>query len=192
MTDSITRLVVVSVPPQPLRGRLESLRAELCAVGRSVEALRYPAHLTLRTGVLLPENDRAGFFQAFREHARGIAPFRVTIGRLVAELWPDGTQQGAGAPFAGFQIVETAELMAAHEALASFSLYRKGAQYPYHPHLTMAFDDLSVEGLEAIRRAAAGHDTDFEGEGWLCDAAEFQRHVGDSWVTDTVVPLGMR
>lgn len=185
-----TRLVLISVPPAPLRDELEALRAELCAAGRSREALRYPVHLTLRTGVLLPDAERARFAEAFAEHAAAVDPFRIVLGRFVADALPDTGQQGGGARFAGYEIEAGSELMAAHAALAAFSLHRKGEQYPYRPHLTMAFDDLDERGLEAVRAAAEGKTETFVGTGWLCERVEFHRRNGERWELDFSIPLG--
>lgn len=190
MNEPITRLVLISTPPLLLRSRLEDLREELCRKGSCREALRYPVHLTLRTGVLLPDSKREDFLESFGAHVRTLVPFRVELGALITERMPEGSGQGAGGCFAGFEVAMTEELINAHNALAAFAPYRKGLQYPYRPHLTMAFDDLSAEGLEAIRRAAAGKENDFVGQAWTCRAVECYRRDGERWILDSSVPLG--
>ena len=64
-SSSIVRLIIISLPPEPLLGRLTELRREMCALADSREALRYPVHITLRTGALVPEDELPRFFELF-------------------------------------------------------------------------------------------------------------------------------
>ncbi|MCX7655589.1 MAG: hypothetical protein N2Z76_03580 [Treponemataceae bacterium] len=204
--NDITRLIIISVPPEPLRTCLEELRQELCLVGKSFEALRYPVHLTLRTGILLPEQERHAFFEEFSSFIKThVMPFTIRLDSFVTEVWPTGDHQGAGSCFAGFKVEHSPDLMEAHRKLASFDRYRKGPQYPYYPHVTMAFDDLDAKGLESIRSLIADNGKENEnrhsdttlatkiaslyGASWTCYSIELYRREGEKWVVDTVIPL---
>lgn len=197
--DKTTRLVIISVPPEPLRSRLEDFRFALCKASNSYEALRYPVHLTLRTGVNLKENEREKFFGAFSHFIKEkINPFTIRLGSFVTESWPAGNQQGAGSCFAGFEVLQSDDLMDAHRILASFELYRKGPQYLYRPHVTMAFDDLSPEGLRRIRDMIDNKDPytglsetedSFRGAHWICNSIDFYRRDTDHWILDRSIPI---
>ena len=185
----LVRLVIISVPPQPLLDRLGELRAELCRLSGSRAALAWPVHLTLRTGALVPQAKLPEFYHDFGAHAAAIPAFSIRLGRFVTALPLVAGQAGAGGQFAGFEVEMTPELAEGHRRLAGFEPFRKGRQYDYHPHVTLAFDDLDQSGLERIRQAVEGR-TDFPiGESWNCQAAECFRQTGQTWERTAILPL---
>jgi 2'-5' RNA ligase len=183
------RLVIIAVPPQPLFDRLTLLRRRLCQLGRSRAALAYPVHLTLRTGALVPEEQLPYFFREFADCARNVPAFPVSLGRFVASGLPDSGQEGGGKCFAGFEVVSGRGLMAAHRQLSAFELWRKGLQYEYRPHLTMAFDDLDEAGLDCIRAEMAGREDEYEGTMWMAEQVMCCRKRGEAWVEAALLPL---
>ena len=47
------RFIVINVPPEPVFGEVENYKNICSLLGNSYTAMRYPAHITLRTGFLI-------------------------------------------------------------------------------------------------------------------------------------------
>ncbi len=127
------------------------------------------------------------FFELFSIKALETDLFSIRLGGLILKRYfgPDGAERC----FAGFGIETNPEFLRAHERLLEFKDYRKGPQYEYRPHLTLAFDDLSIEGLESIEAALADRGGLPIGESWTCSKVECYRLKKNVWVEEASFPL---
>ena len=183
------RLVIIAIPPQPLRQRLEDLRDRLAELSGSRAAMAWPVHLTLRTGALVPPERLRDFFHEFGQWVATIPAFPIVLGNFVVTSLADSGQQGGGANFAGFEVKPKPELMDAHRRLVQFEAYKKSEQYTYNPHVTMAFDDLSDEGAQNIRSVAKEMGYLPVGQSWTCDRVDCYAWQGGTWQSAASLPL---
>lgn len=208
MTDSSSaneappavRFVMVTLVPQPLRPELELLMQEFGRMGECRTALAYPPHVTLRTGVVVPETEVEAFSRSFRDHLLDRPAFRVESSEFAHSSYETATDPAERKHFFGYLIRESRELLALHDHLEKFSLYRKpGPPREYWPHLSIAYNDVTDSRAKSLdkeieRRRSAGV-AGVPGLGpvsWICDNVTLLQKGADSWVEFLRVPLTPR
>jgi len=175
---SLTRLVIITVPPQPLAGEIARLQRRLSGIGGSTAALAWPPHITLRTGALVPNSELEAFVQGLGSALGSWEPFTIRADGLWSEAGP---RPDLGA-FVGYRIVGDAALWLLNRRLLAYTPWRKSNRLTFEPHLTLAFDDLSAEGHERICSWLKTHSHDvptrFE---WVCAHFGLYALAGRKW-----------
>lgn len=126
---------------------IRKVQRKLSEMTGSQEALRYPPHITLRTGFLVPHSGAYGFLQRFIAYVNGIRSFPLsTEGYALKEYGsPDSPRY-----FIGMHVPLTPDLTALHEYLLGFGEFQKGPQGPYHLHISLAYHDLEKAWYERL------------------------------------------
>mgnify|MGYP005845143439 CR=1 FL=1 len=145
------RFIIISVPPEPLYGELRSLQAFFSAESGAREALRYPPHITLRTGLLCPDEAAEKAAHAFLEHAGRVGSAEVRSKGPVASGYRDsgGVERG----FLGYPVEPTEHLMKLHQGLLAFEPWRKGPQGSFEPHISLCYQDISAAAAKDLLTA---------------------------------------
>jgi 2'-5' RNA ligase len=144
------------------------------------EALSYPPHVTLRTGFLVPDDEVGEFLTDFGNVIAAKRSFLLRAFGLLA-----GTYQSEGVErrIIGFRVELNEALEDLHESLLGYTPYAKGPQYPYRPHLTLAFHDLDERAFEAslawLRARPELAESTYE---WRCDNVCLYSRLGWEWM----------
>lgn len=168
-----TRIGVAVPVPQPWGEELEGWRASL----GDPQAHAIPAHITLLPPTSVPEVGLAAVEEHLAAAAAAVAPFEVHL---------RGT--GSFRPVSPVVFVALASGIAGCERLESgvrSGPLDRDAEFPYHPHVTVAHD-LPDDVLDEAYEALAGFSARFT-------AAEFCLYVhGDDgvWHVRSRFPLG--
>lgn len=152
--EESTRLVIITVPPPDLELRLSRLLERVGELTGAREALRYPPHITMRTGALVPSAELDEYIAGFSEHVER-SPFsdvRISATRL---LWSTYRSAGQLRHFIGYEIEPTDELLGLHRYLLSYDRYIKATQTSFWPHLSIAYHDLTPDAA-ALAAAELG------------------------------------
>jgi len=182
------RFVVITVPGGGVLERLNEAMGRVRDAGNTYLATGYPPHITLRTGALVPVDRVAGFLADFASHLGSWQPFPIKTDGIV--FHEDIANSGENF-FIYYRIVPSEALLALHRHLLGFSPYIKRKQTAFHPHLSLAYEDLSRSGFEAIRKLV-----DFEKQlfpdryEWQCDNVSLYHQVNGRWVPFKVFSLG--
>jgi len=181
------RLIIISVLPPAAAAAVRELRDPCCGLAGSREALAYPPHITLRTGVLVPPEAMDAFIGEFADLVRGVHAFALrTRGILAGRL---GGEYG-NAPIACYEIAPSEDLAALNALLNRYQPYRKSNRNAFHPHVSIAYGDLTEDGLQAIKcflgKNPALRDREIS---WMCDNVSLYRKEDDQWVEFHRIPL---
>lgn len=165
------RFVIITLPPRAVQDAVEALRRPLNqAVGASA-ALRYPPHLTLRTGLVCPDERAAAVATSFLDHA---ATQRAVPVRTEGLLFAPG--------LVAWSLGATAGLLALHRGLLGFMDWAKGPQGAYTPHMTLAFDDLRPGAAERLQALIANRGEPVPDFAWTVDHVALYHETPAGWV----------
>ena len=131
------RYVIITEAPLEIKTQISPIRARLSKEYESFSALAYPLHVTLRTGLIVPLDERKNVFDAFVDLTAEFGPFDVET---------DGLTYGEYAPekfLIAYRIKRSEKLSALHDLLLQYTEYRKSDRTDFHPHMTLLFDDLT-------------------------------------------------
>jgi 2'-5' RNA ligase len=143
------RFVIITLPPRATGEQIEALRRPLNQAVGAREALRYPPHLTLRTGLVCPDDKAGEAARDFLAHAARFLSVPVrTDGVFYATYGIPGQERG----LVGWSVEITQPLLTLHRGLLAYQPWAKGPQAAFRPHVTLAFDDLGAEQVEVLRR----------------------------------------
>jgi len=180
------RYIVLSVPPEPLAQAIRHIQEILSHSTGSKEALRYPPHVTLRTGMVCPDEEAGAAVQAFLKHAGALKAAEIACMDPLASSYRDagGIERG----FLGFDVSLSESLLSLHRQLLAFEPWKKGPQGGYDPHLSLCYHDLSPD---AARVALESYRTALEGlrPAWRADAVELWEPSGESWTLSAKATL---
>lgn len=171
------RFVILGLPPREVQEEIEAFRGPLNRLVGSREALRYPPHITLRTGLVCPDDGAQEVSAAFLSHAsRGVLT-EVSTGGLFFTTYGPAEDPKA---MVGWAVARSPGLMDLHGHLLGFSPWQKGPQGEFQPHLTVAFHDLTPPGLEVLRSTLAGRPVpEFR---WTLDRVALFHERPEGWV----------
>ncbi len=177
------RFVIIHALAEGSAPSLETARAEAHALTGSVKALRYPPHVTLRTGIICPDEVAEAVAQDFLTHAALAQPARAWTAGLRHEVYSPGHGLVA------MKVKSDGSLEALHRHLLQFKAWIKGPQNSFHPHLTIAFDDLDEAWTRTLTKhfsSAARKPADFS---FTVDSVALYRETPERWVEAGRTPL---
>ncbi len=183
-----TRYIVITVPPPPVAEAIQALRRPLCERYGAGWALQYPPHLTLRTGLVVPQDREDEVTAAFAGLAAQQAPFVIRTGPPACGRM---AYEGDEHCFLYLPVVPDPPLVALNRTLLSCRQYRKSDKTAFQPHVTLLWGDLRPEEEIDLRTAVdAGRPPLHEGVSWRCeDVCLYIRH-GNAWRQEHAFPLG--
>lgn len=183
------RLIIISVPPKEVFLSLEKTILKLSKLTGSVTASTYPPHITLRTGVDVPLNNLVSFVSEFSILLAGIKSFRVRTDKLIKEKMVIDNKNSF---FIGYEIILDNFLYDLNNNLLSYTKFRKSDRTEFHPHLSLAYKDLTVESFSFVCDWIDKH-PDFSPPNlsWIMDNVSLYQFNGQQWVPFRVFPLGI-
>lgn len=177
---SEVRLTIVTIPPAALCGRLTGIRSLAAALTGSRAALLHPPHVTLRTGALVPEKSIKGFALELREAIGAWRPFVLRAQGLVHTTYAD--EEGRQRELVAWRILPDPPLMSMHARLLTCTRWQRRPQPPFEPHLTLAYEDLTVDAAQALLQAAQADPPLYPPElSWSCSNVTLCRFDGNYW-----------
>jgi len=180
------RFVIITLPPKTIRDRIDALRRPLNEEVGAQEALRYPPHLTLRTGLVCPDDRAKDVAEGFLAHAAGLNAVPVRTEGLFYTTYGDpGKERG----MVGWTVSATGPLLALHRGLLGFTDWAKGPQGAFRPHLTLAFDDLGAGEVEQLRQTIATMEPPVPNFSWTIDHVALFHETSAGWIEWSRVSL---
>ena len=178
MSDPV-RFIIITVLPKEVARRFDQTRRSVCEIGGSRAALAYPPHVTLRTGALVPGESVDAFLTEFGETIGVWDPFPMATEGLLVTDYRDGERLKY---LVGYRVRKDPELVSLNERLLRYENWRASNRLHFEPHLTLAFDDLTEEGMQKVRLWLDGNRNELPVRlQWSCDnVGLYQRH-GDFW-----------
>jgi 2'-5' RNA ligase len=174
------RFVIISVPGGETHRRLETALNLVRDVGQTETAARYPPHVTLRTGAMVPLDDIDRFSADFQRHIGVWAPFKIETGAIRYE---SSGVDSAKQYNIYYPISPQPQLVALHRHLLGFTDYIKHHQTKFQPHLSLAYDDLSHQGFAKIQHLVAQRpDLFLERFQWQLDNISLYHCINDRWI----------
>jgi 2'-5' RNA ligase len=111
-------------------------------VGNSKTALTYPPHMTLRTGVILENENISGFISEFGEIVNKQSPVEVKINGIKTT---DHFQDEKNNYIAYYNAEKNEKLASLNNALLSYHKYKKSSKKNFQPHISICYGDLTRE-----------------------------------------------
>ena len=180
MSETVSvRFIIITTPPQEVASQIEAARRRVCEIGCSRAALAYPPHVTLRTGALVPGPMISSFIEAFGAVVGRWDPFPVRTEGLWRTSYRDGEKEKY---LVGYRIAKEPALLALNERLLRCSTWRASSRIHFEPHLTLAFDDLDLDGFTRIENWLTENPNSLPNEfSWTCTNVGLFRREGDTW-----------
>lgn len=165
---------IALIPPSPLKDEIQELKLEVKQKFNSSHSLNAPPHITLLSPFRLEDQNTEKLDQLIQDFSQEIKPFEVRLNDF--STFP---------PRVIFiDVVQSPKLMDIQKKLEE--LARKNAdlfnynyaERPYHPHLTLAFKDLTKSNF--YRAWKEFEDRTFEAS-FTADALHILKHTGENW-----------
>jgi 2'-5' RNA ligase len=178
------RFVIIHALAQGTARAFEAARDEAHALTGSKQALRYPPHVTLRTGIICPDEVAEAVALDFLSHAALAKPARAWTSGLRHEVYSPGHGLVA------LNVRSDGSLETLHRHLLQFKAWAKGPQKSYHPHLTIAFDDLDEAGTKTLTKHFSAPQRRLADFGFTVDSVALYYEKSEGWALFGSVPLG--
>ncbi|MBN2509693.1 MAG: 2'-5' RNA ligase family protein [Spirochaetales bacterium] len=178
------RYVLITEVPSHIAEIITPVREEMARLFSSYAALAYPPHITLRTGLIVPAQARAGVFEHF-------AALTKDFGSLPVET--DGIMHAEYAPrkyLVAYRIKKTKQLCDFHDVLLSYTAYRKSDRTDFEPHMTLLFDDLAKDSCEQALDHIHENEKNFPQLRWQLSEYGLYYLEGRRWKPEVIYPLG--
>ena len=178
MESKTKRYIIITTPPEPISRELTVLINKLAAIGNTITAKQYPPHITLRTGVNIPEHKRDFFFQDFKKVTDELPAFSVKTQGIDIISYIDN---GKTRYLIYYKIEKSREILYTNKKLLSYSLFKKSNKTRFHPHMSLAYNDIDKTGLSRIKSYLKNNNyrKDFC---WLCDNVGFYYEENGKWL----------
>lgn len=173
---------IALIPPSPLRDEVQKLKLEVKEKFNSSHSLNAPPHITLLSPFRLENGNEEKLDSLLNVFAQAFDPFEVRFNNF--STFP---------PRVVFiDVKKTHELMEIQEKLEE--LARSNSELfnfnyderPYHPHLTLAFKDLSKKNFHKAWKEF--QDRSFDAS-FKADTLYLLKHNGERWEEHSVYPI---
>lgn len=164
---------VALIPPEPLREQIQHLKLEVAEKFKSSHSLNAPPHITLISPFRVSEGQLSGLQSILEVYAQGHQPFQVELKDFAT--FP---------PRVIFIDVKISEILQQFQQKLENMIRADDAfgynyqERPFHPHVTLAFKDLSKENF--YKAWDEFKDRDME-ETFLADHVYLLKHNGEIW-----------
>ncbi len=173
---------IALVPSEPLRSEAWALKERMRDVYGSKASLNSPPHITLHMPFELKQNREKAVLEGLQELAEGYNSFSITV-------------QGFGAfpprvlflNIAHNDILNRLQADVQESMKRGFNLPNKDyKKKPFHPHMTLAFRDLSKGAFEEAW--AEYKEKEFEAN-WWAQGVSLLKHTGGRWDEVALAPF---
>ena len=173
------RFIIITVPPNPLKEKLSSLMQILSMKADTHTAISYPPHITLRTGALVPVDQVDSFMKGFESHLEGCSPFTIQLGDILSKTYfSDGMEK----QIMFYDVLQTTELVDLNKRLLDYKPFIKSNKTSFSPHLSLAYNDLTAEGLSSLKEWTGKNPDQLPSEKhWTCDTVSFYYKPESKW-----------
>lgn len=179
------RFVIITLPPEPMVRAIEALRRPLNEAVGAQEALRYPPHITLRTGLVCPDERAEEVGREFLQHARAGRSVSIETSDIFFVTYGDpGFERG----LVGWSVGLSSSLLDLHRHLLDYRPWAKGPQAEFRPHMTVAFHDIGPAEVDALRGLVAA--SPLPAFAWTADHVALYHETPQGWVEWGRAPLG--
>lgn len=173
---------IALIPPNPLKDKIQELKLEVKEKYNSSHSLNAPPHITLLSPFRLEDENENKLNALLKNFAQSFEPVSVTLNDF--STFP---------PRVIFIDVEKTpelvtlqqnleELARSHSELFNYHYDHR----PFHPHLTLAFKDLTKANFHRMWKEYRTRTFDHSFEATkLC----LLKHTGDRWVMSQTYPL---
>jgi 2'-5' RNA ligase len=173
---------IALMPPEPLREQIQHLKLEVAEKFKSSHSLNAPPHITLISPFRVSNEQLSGLHSILEVYAQGHQPFQVQL--------KDFATFPPRVIFVDVKISETLQqfqqkLENMIRADDAFGYNYK--ERPFHPHVTLAFKDLSKENF--YKAWDEFKDRDME-ETFMADHVYLLKHNGEIWEVFSEYSLG--
>jgi 2'-5' RNA ligase len=173
------RFIIISTPPGEVSRQIDDARRTVNHVAGSRAALAYPPHVTLRTGALVPGPLVPKFIDAFNAVIGRWSPFPIRTDGLWRTSYMDRDREKY---LVGYRVLKDAPLAELNQRLLRCTTWRASDRLHFEPHLTLAFDDLELDGYVKVTHWLDANPGALpEGFAWTCDNVGLYRREGDAW-----------
>lgn len=173
---------IALIPPSPLKDEIQELKLEVKEKFNSSHSLNAPPHITLISPFRMDEEQEEELNALLQDFTRNVSPFEVSLNNF--STFP---------PRVIFIDVEKSpllmEVQEKLEALARSNSELFNYNYddrPYHPHLTLAFKDLTKSNFHKAWKEFKNRTFDASFE---ADALHLLKHNGEEWEVIADFPL---
>lgn len=175
---------IALIPPEPLKSQVHDLKLEMKQRYNSSHALNAPSHITLLSPFRMDDADRPEVLSLLEEWANGQPPLEVELHNF--STFP---------PRVLFiDVVLSEELSRLQQSLEDLArshsrFFRYNyAEREFHPHMTLAFKDLSKSNFH--RAWKEFEDKTFSAS-FIADHLYILKHDGEQWLVDQSYPLDL-
>jgi len=177
--NEAARFIIITTPPQDVTQQIDEARHRVCSVSGSRAALAYPPHVTLRTGAMVPAALVPAFIDAFGAAVGRWDPFPIRTDGLWRTAYRD---TGKEKYLVGYHIAKDPALAALNARLLTCTTWRVSSRLDFEPHLTLAFDDLDLDGFVSVQHWLNDNPGILpKGFCWRCDNVALFRREADTW-----------
>lgn len=174
------RFVIITVPRGIAFRKLSSIIQLIKDVGDTYTAATYPPHVTLRTGAIVPAAEVDAFIDRFEEHIGAWQSFSIETAGISTEEFVTEERPSF---FVYYRIKPNPDLEKLNRHLLQFEPYIKSQKKDFHPHLSLAYNDLSRSGHERIRQLLKTKGHLFpESISWTCDTVSLYYFKEGKWL----------
>ena len=174
---------IALIPPSPLKDEIQELKLEVKAKFNSSHSLNAPPHITLLSPFRLENEQTEKLDKFLQDFTQKITPFEVTLNDFYTfpprVIFIDVDQSS--------ELIKTQEkleeLARSHSDLFNYNY----AERPFHPHVTLAFKDLSKSNF--YKAWDEFKDRGFEAT-FTADALHLLKHTGEKWKVIHTFSLG--
>jgi 2'-5' RNA ligase len=165
---------IALIPPNPLKDQIQEVKLEVKAKFNSSHSLNAPPHITLLSPFRLEGEDTNQLNSLLEVFAQEFEPFEVRLHNF--STFPPrvvfiDVEQSPGL----IEVQENLEELArSHSDLFNYNY----AERPYHPHVTLAFKDLTKSNFYKAWKEF--QERSFDGS-FIADILFLLKHDGDTW-----------
>jgi 2'-5' RNA ligase len=162
-------LTVVGLFPKDINKKIDNLRKEICKKFKVHCALLWPPHITMRSGFSkIPENKADELANQFQGFLSNIHPVKIILNGFYYfdTAPPSSTIRSAYA--VTLDVSNSEEIIKVNQELRKFKQYSSEQKF-FHPHVTLAYNDLDQDTFQEIKRYL--HNKDFQSECYINEIA---------------------
>ena len=177
--NEAVRFIVITTPPRDVCGSIDEARKLVSGISGSRAALAYPPHVTMRTGMLVPSALVSSFIDSFEAVVIGWNPCPIRTDGLWITSYRDREEEKY---LVGYRVAKDPGLTAMNSRLLTYTTWRASSRLSFEPHLTLAFDDLDLDGFVRVQHWLNDNPGGLpKAFSWTCDNVGLYRREGDSW-----------
>lgn len=150
-----TRFIIIATFDKVITEEIENIRSALNLNYGCNWALKYPTHITLRTGIIIPENNIDRVIKEFGKIAENQK--QININLLPAKCGYS-KYEGENKFFVYFPVEKSHELLQLHKNLLAYKDFIKDKQKNYSPHVTLLWDNIADNHTREIKQYVSEKD----------------------------------